>query len=125
MQTLAQPLERNVWHGGSALVSVTTRSLDPAWDKDTEGTNYRLKDGDSVELKSDARGDFSNGCFMVPAGTKGLVAIARTPRVLSHAGTKSLYFANVDVEIDGRKGRIRVPHGALQIVRRPTATPLT
>lgn len=106
----------NVWPGVSALQPMASRGEDPAWKDDTKATNYRLKDGDSVELKIATKGDFSKGNFLVPSGTKGVVAVARTPRVRC-GNIKSVYFANVDIEIDGIKGRIRVPHGVLRILR--------
>jgi hypothetical protein len=117
MQLIAHPQTFNVWQGPSALAPVTLRGMEPAWEQDTKPTNYRLKDGDTVELLADAKGDFSNGNFLVPPGTHGVVAIARTPRVFTRAENKSLYFANVDVQIDGKKGRIRVPHGVLRIIQ--------
>jgi hypothetical protein len=78
----------------------------------TSPTNYRLKDGAVVATKADTL--TSNKKF-VPAGTLGTVIRARTPKVIHEKGT-SLYFANVDVELDGRTERIRVPHGALKIL---------
>jgi hypothetical protein len=116
MQLLAQQTPSKVWQGPSALAVASTRSIEPAWQDDTKPTNYRLKDCDRVELKADARGDFSDGKFVVPAGTVGVVVTARTPRVFTRSENKSIYFANVDVLVDGKKGRIRVPHGALRII---------
>ncbi|WP_194725549.1 hypothetical protein [Noviherbaspirillum malthae] len=78
----------------------------------TSPTNYRLKDGAVVATKAETL--TSNKKF-VPAGTLGTVIRARTPKVIHEKGT-SLYFANVDVELDGRTERIRVPHGALKIL---------
>lgn len=75
-------------------------------------TNYRLKDGAIVATKAQT---VTSTKRSVPAGTVGTVIHARTPKVIHEPGT-SLYFANVDVELDGRIERIRVPHGALRSV---------
>jgi hypothetical protein len=90
---------------------------DATWDDDTKPTNYSLKAGDAVTLCISTKGDFSTGVFVVPAGTTGKVVNARTPRVTRRIGSKSAYFANVDVYIEGTRGRIRVPHGVLRKVR--------
>lgn len=98
-------------------ISVGTRwkCNDPSWDLDGP-TNYRLKDGDQVQLVSEAVGDCSAGFAKLPAGTVGTIAVARTPKVRQRVGS-SLYFANVDCLIDGLgKVRVRVPHGAIQKV---------
>jgi hypothetical protein len=105
------------WAGASALVLLASRSEDPAWEGDTKRTNYNLVEGDVVRLLSDTKGNFSYGTYLVPTGTLGKVAFARTPRVVRGKNTKSAYFANVEVVIDGQVGRIRVPHGTLKIVR--------
>lgn len=97
-----------------------------AWDKQYRvGTNYRLKDGDVVQLLATASVDgylfdpatnqstWDRMCVL--AGTSGIVAIARTPRVCSVKG-ESLYFANVDVQLMGETLRIRVPHRAVRRV---------
>lgn len=115
MQTSNAVQKFNVWSGVSALRAFTSRGLDAAWANDNQPTNFRLKDQDHAVLSCDTRGEFSNGYFLVPKGTKGVVRTARTERVVQRDGCKSQYFANVDVEIDGVKGRIRVPHGALRI----------
>ena len=100
------------------LAPCDPRSVDDkAWDDDVQPTNYKLCDGDTVELNVPTRGDFSAGYFLVPSGTLGKVVHARTPRVVRRPGTKSAYFANVDVEVDGCRGRIRVPHGVLKRVK--------
>lgn len=75
-------------------------------------TNYRLKDGAIVATKAQT---LTSSKKSVPPGTFGTVIWARTPKVIHEPGT-SLYFANVDVDLDGTIERIRVPHGALQIV---------
>lgn len=78
----------------------------------TSPTNYRLKDGAVVATKAQT---LTSKKKSVPAGTLGTVIHARTPKVIHEKGT-SLYFANVDVKIDGKTERIRVPHGALEIL---------
>lgn len=88
--------------------------LDAAWEGDTKPTNYKLRTGDKVTLLAETKGDFSTGYFLVPSGVTGVVVNARTPRVVRGPKTKSAYFANVDILVDGCKGRIRVPHGALK-----------
>lgn len=121
MQTATSARKFNVWAGASALQAFTSRGLDPAWANDNQPTNRSLKDSDTVILNCDTKGDFSNGTFLVPKGTPGIVRTARTARVVVRDGCKSQFFANVDVEIDGVKGRVRVPHGALRIVRSTVA----
>jgi hypothetical protein len=106
------------WPGASALKVFNRNDCDAAWENDTRPTNYRLRDGDTVVLKTDTKGQFLNGYFTVPAETSGVVVTARTARVAVFDGTKSQYFANVDVVIDGKTGRIRVPHGALRTTSR-------
>jgi hypothetical protein len=96
---------------------VRGQTPDPAWDLDKKPTNYRLKNQDEVTLQRATKGDFSSGYFLVPEGTVGVVITARTPRVRMSAGDASHYFANVDVMVDGVKGRIRVPHSALKVTR--------
>lgn len=88
---------------------------DEAWGKDDQKTNYRLRDGQLVILKTSTRGECSRGYATIPAGTKGVVARARTPRVTSPTGHG--YFANVDVEIEDIRFRIRVPHNAVKVAR--------
>jgi hypothetical protein len=106
------------WPGASMLKVFNRSDSDAAWENDNKRTNYHLCDGDTVILKVDTKGQFSNGYFTVPAGTQGIVINARTTRVAMFAGNQSKYFANVDVIIDGQKGRIRVPHGALRAALR-------
>lgn len=89
---------------------------DEAWEGDTGRTNYKLQANDVVTLKVATKGDFSAGYFLVPQETVGVVVNPRTPRVVRKPGTKSAYFANVDVVVDGAKGRVRVPHSALRKV---------
>lgn len=92
---------------------------DAAWEQDTGRTNYKLQANDVVTLKVATKGDFSAGRFLVPQETVGVVVNPRTPRVVRKPGTNSAYFANVDVVVDGAKGRIRVPHSALRKASRP------
>lgn len=96
----------------------SSRDRDPAWEADNGLDNPRLADGDRVTLVHATLGDFSRGLFLVPAGTEGVVVCAKTARVWVRKGRKARYFANVDVEIEGVRGRCRVPHNALQKVRR-------
>ena len=87
---------------------------DEAWDKDDRATNNRLKDGDMVRLLVSTKGQNNHCCSVLPGAT-GRIVHARTPRV--HG--PGVYFANVDIALnDGAKARIRVPHNALQILRR-------
>jgi hypothetical protein len=87
-------------------------------------TNYRLKDGDRVLLLEPAkvdsywyddvhcpRGSYESH-YMLP-NTIGTVVKARTPCVTSIGG-KTCYFANVDVEYNGTKHRVRVYHSVLK-----------
>jgi len=103
------------------VVSIDRREitrLDKAWELDYV-TNYKLANGDTVDLLGDTAGDFSEGYVLVPKGTKGVVIQARTPKVKQKRGT-GLYFANVDCEMEGIGAvRIRVPHNALHIIRQP------
>ncbi len=91
---------------------------DPAWEQFSDcPTNYRLADGDKVTLNADTIGDGSD-YVIVTKGTTGIVVTARTPKVAMPRLSRSrlppsLYFANVDVELAGRRYRLRVPHGAL------------
>lgn len=90
---------------------------DLAWELYNDSpTNYRLKDKDIVFLQADTKGH-GKDIRIIPKGTLGVVVLARTPRVTAKRG-QSLYFANVDVNM-GDEGmyRIRVPHGALKVVR--------
>jgi hypothetical protein len=112
-EKLMQGTSTSVWPGASALTPFYRNQRDPAWENDNKPTNYRLQDGDTVTLTQDTKGQFSNGSFTVPAGTSGVVITARTPRVIVRGVNKSSCFANVDVIVDGHKGRVRVPHGAL------------
>lgn len=105
------------WTGPSALALLASRAEDLAWLNDTKKTSYKLVEGDTVKLLFDTKGHFSYGTYLVPKETLGKVAVARTSRVTRGKGTNSAYFANVDVEIDGQVGRIRVPHGALKVIR--------
>lgn len=92
---------------------------DDAWGLDNRKTNYRLADGDAVELISRTRGDANKGYIAVPAGTRGIVIHAKTPRVRGQG-----YFANIDCTMDGVEGlvRVRVPHNALRKLK-PSSTP--
>lgn len=87
-------------------------------------TNYRLKDGDQVLLLDPARVDgywydevhnprgSYDSHYMLP-NTIGTVIKARTPCVTSKDG-RTCYFANVDVEYNGTKHRVRVFHSTLK-----------
>lgn len=119
MQQAISTATKSAWPGASALNAFNRNDRDAAWENDDKPTNYRLRDGDQVVLQIETKGQFSNGNFTVPAGTAGVVIRARTARVVLSAQTKSKYFANVDVLVDGVKGRIRVPHGALRMASRP------
>jgi len=98
------------------------RCGDPAWADDTYSTNYRLRDGQRVRLLKGTIGDaplHSSGFgIIVPPGAEGKVKRARTPRTSRSKGSKSLYFANVGIDIPeefgGGKTIIRVPHSALK-----------
>lgn len=81
---------------------------DEAWELGDRKTNPKIIDGVKVRLLFTTIAD---GVSINP-GAEGFVAHARTPKVYNKAGT-SPYFANVDLT-DGT--RIRVPHGALQII---------
>ncbi len=88
---------------------------DEAWDGDDQKTNYRLCNGDFVMLMKAARGECSRGYAVIPAGSKGVVCNARTPRAVSPTGNG--YFANIDIELDGTRFRVRVPHNAVKKLR--------
>lgn len=90
--------------------------------------NYRLKAGDKVTLVNPAkvagywhdpvyepRGRWESH-FMLP-GCVGTVIAARTPCVSYAPGKEPAYFANVDIEHNGTKSRIRVFHKELRKVR--------
>jgi len=85
----------------------------PAWDNDNFRTNPKLVDGAAVELNTAAVVHFSRFSALVDAGARGVVIRARTPRVHGPGA----YFANVDIAIEGKTGRARVPHNALTIVK--------
>lgn len=91
-----------------------TKVIDEAWDQkfDRKPTNYKLKDGDQIELLAQTMArDVS-----VPAGTTGVVQRARTARTYRSPGVTSCYFTNVDVTINGEVLRVRIPHGAVKII---------
>lgn len=94
-------------------------AVDEAWLNDAGSDNQRLKDGALVRLRYATVGDPPHGCrshgLMVPAGSTGIVAYARTPRVCRKTGSTVLYFANVDVNTELGISRVRVPHSALRI----------
>lgn len=91
-------------------------------------TNYRLKDGDLVELLEPAH---VHGYFYDPIlcpwgmweshwmlkGSIGKVIVARTPSVTSVDG-RTTYFANVDIEHNGMVSRVRVNHPKIRKVRK-------
>ena len=85
---------------------------DEAWDNDDGKDNPRLKDGDRVVLGLATLDDLGR---VVPAGTEGVVAWARTPRVFERKEFRPAhFFANVDT----REGvRVRVPHSALRVLK--------
>lgn len=101
----------------TSLPAFPAGARDPAWAADDGLDNPKLRDGQRVRLVVDTKGEFAYDTVRVPAGTEGRVACARTPRVYVRAGRKGHYFANVDIEVDGQTGRVRVPHHALTIVR--------
>jgi hypothetical protein len=80
-------------------------------------TNYRLRDGDTVELLACTDADGSRAdCCLLP-GITGLVKVARTPRIFQPEKGASLYFANVDFLVNGDVFRARIPHAALRRVK--------
>ena len=86
--------------------------------------NYRMKDGDRVELLKPARVDgywycpdtMSRGSWdrmhLLP-GCVGVVIKARTPCVVA-GPNDPLYFANVDIPYGGTTHRVRVFHSDLR-----------
>lgn len=87
-------------------------------------TDYRLKDGDTVQLLQPApvdgywydpvyapRGYWKS--FYVLSGTVGRVVRARTPCVTGPA----TYFANIDVVVSGQTHRVRLTHDQFKKVR--------
>lgn len=102
-------------------ITLDRRSVpDEAWDVDDHKTNYRLRDGDIVALTKATRGECSRGYASIPAGAKGVVKHARTPRVTSPTGHG--YFANIDIDLDGTWFRVRVPHNAVKKLARKSAS---
>jgi len=83
--------------------------IDQAWELGDLKTNTKIVKGIKVRLLFNTITDGNQ----IAAGVDGVVVHARTPKVYNKAGT-SPYFANVDL-IDGT--RIRVPHGALKILK--------
>jgi hypothetical protein len=82
---------------------------DEAWILGDLKTNPKIINGIKVRLLFNT---ITNG-KLIPAGVVGIVVHALTPKVTQKPGT-SPYFANVDLA-DGT--RIRVPHGALKILK--------
>lgn len=100
---------------------------------DTRGTNpktnYRLRDGDTVELLEPTRVDgyippsdaFSRGTwdlmYFLP-GTVGTTIRARTPCVSAFkgGGENTCCFANVDISYMGKTYRVRVFHNTIRRV---------
>jgi hypothetical protein len=87
-------------------------------------TNYKLKDGDTVELLNPVKVDGyvfceatmtrgSWGKLTMLTGSSGVCIRARTPRVWAKPG-ESLYFANVDIPYMGEIHRVRVKHNELR-----------
>lgn len=101
------------------IIQMGKRVVDEAWTMhfNNKPTNYKLKDGDKVVLLAQTIGSGSITNVSVPAGVNGVVKIARTARTYRMPGVTSCYFANVDVIVDGKTFRVRVPHGALRIVQ--------
>lgn len=94
---------------------------DAAWAADTGSTNYQLRNGDTVKLLSSTVGD-AHCTVEIAAGAVGTVINARTPRVKAPEDRKPgtyIHFANVNIEIGGVTYRVRVPHNALKIERKP------
>jgi hypothetical protein len=112
-------------------ISQILRSTGESMFKDKFKTNYRMKDGDAVELLNPARVDgywyepkhMASGSwdnhFML-TGCRGIVVKARTPCVVSPDG-RTRYFANVDIEHHGVKSRVRVYHSELKRLPAPSA----
>lgn len=91
-----------------------------AWERDDGVTNYRLKDGDAVELVCKTIATGSHSVVRLASGTRGVVKHARTPRVNQPRIRKPrtyIYFANVDVMLDSGVYRARVPHNALRRIK--------
>ena len=86
-------------------------------------TNHDLDDGDLVELKSNTRGDFDAGSFVVPRGTTGTVTKAKVPRASLKHGETAHCYADVAVQVEGCVGRIKVPHVALRQLTQPVPRP--
>lgn len=95
-------------------------------------TNYRLREGDTVQLLEPARVDgywydptfAPHGCWVshyILRGSVGKVIRARTPKVL-RVGSKSLYFANIDIEHNGVKSRVRLEHHLFKKLRSKSCT---
>jgi hypothetical protein len=83
--------------------------IDDAWEKGDLKTNPKIVNGIRVRLLLNTITDGK----LIAAGVNGVVVHALTPKVTQKSGT-SPYFANVDLA-DGT--RIRVPHGALKILK--------
>ena len=90
-------------------------------------TNYRLKDGDRVEILYPAKVDgywqddkfVARGCWeshYIVAGTEGVVVRARTPSVRSDDGLTE-YFANIDINHCGIVSRVRLHHDQFRRVK--------
>ena len=87
---------------------------DEAWEIHGQSpTNKQLTDGCLIVTNSQTTGEGRNR-ISVPAGTSGVVIHARTAKLRNSGGSK--FFANVDVTVDGDTYRIRVPHGALNVI---------
>ncbi len=100
-----------------------------------KAVNYKLKEGDLVELLEPAsvsgywfcRDTMLRGCWenmSLLAGCAGRVITARTPCVTAKPG-QPMYFANVDVDYMGSSHRVRVFHSALRKVRKPNCNKAT
>lgn len=100
-------------------------SSDQAWSLPNAGSfdDHNLRDGDTVELKADTRGEFDAGNFIVPGGTLGTVIEARVNRPTIAAGETARHCARVDVIIEGCLGHLKVPHAALRVLTQATPRP--
>jgi hypothetical protein len=100
-------------------------SFDQAWSLSNAGSfdDHDLRDGDTVQLKADTRGEFAAGNFIVPGGTLGTVTEARANRPTIAVGETARHYAKVDVIIEGCLGHIKVPHVALRVLNQVTPRP--
>lgn len=83
---------------------------DEAWELGDGKTNKLLKVGSRVELIFNTIADRKE----IQKGEIGTVVYPLTPKVFKRNKNSSDYFANVDLD---NGIRIRVPHGALKIIK--------